>query len=527
MKRQQRIRQPTAPPTPVLSKGTPTDMHRVQQERCDCCRAPLDRGDIKMSSQHGTADEQPRAPLVSRSCSHVVCMNCACDVNLQEEAKREQGSPHSLPWMDCPVCHVQYAFHADMLGSEARVQAHHSRKVSAQSSFDSGHYQPAPAYPPPPTYYHHHYGPQTPHYGGSHHPYPAAYVSPPHSGHPYPRVGYSWHSMDYSPASSRGSNQSTARADFHPPPPPIGLSPPDIQRMDTQSPPKYPQILASDSTDSLGQPSLPRKRLRTPISRKAQANKAMAHPTESFERQCTPVPDPSSVPAPATTSQSSPEDWLTCRICHKPVLVTCQRLLSGPPPDHEALWPQVRLGKRLAAALRQHNQQYHPDWFMWNVKGRVAMTNASAEHLEEDDAIAQTALIKALEASFEHLPHVAGQDTYETKSDFLSHLVRRVGFAYAYISYTSSEWTKWQQWNKDGYSRVQIQAKARQLLDTYESHLKQAIDDQWVQISSWAPQEKLDLYQNIFVLPQCIFECLHHGRLPMHYGDVTTDSDMN
>jgi hypothetical protein len=108
----------------------------------------------------------------------------------------------------------------------------------------------------------------------------------------------------------------------------------------------------------------------------------------------------------------------------------------------------------------------------------------------------------------------------------MSRTLRRIGYAYAYISYTSSEWTKWQQWNKNGYSRVQIQAKARQLLEKYEDHLREAIENQWPQINSWTHQEKLDLFQNMFVLPQCIFECLNHKRLPMRYGEVT-DSEMS
>ena len=152
------------------------------------------------------------------------------------------------------------------------------------------------------------------------------------------------------------------------------------------------------------------------------------------------------------------------------------------------------------------------------------MTCSTTEDMEDDDAVAQTALVKALEASFEHLPHIAGVDDYETKSAFLSRTLRRLGFAYAYISYTSSEWTKWQQWKKDAYSRVQIQAKARQLLDRYECNVKEAIDDQWAEISSLEHQDKLDLYQNIFVLPQCIFECLNHGRFPVRYGDVSGGS---
>ena len=163
---------------------------------------------------------------------------------------------------------------------------------------------------------------------------------------------------------------------------------------------------------------------------------------------------------------------------------------------------------------------------MWNVKGRAAMTCSNSADMDDDDAVAQTALVKALEASFEHLPHIPQVDEYNSKEEFVSRTLRRIGYAYAYISYTSSEWTKWQQWKKDSYSRVQIQAKARQLLDKYEINLKDAIDDQWVEITALDHQEKLDLFQNIFVLPQCIFECLNNGRLPVRYGDITGTSSL-
>lgn len=158
---------------------------------------------------------------------------------------------------------------------------------------------------------------------------------------------------------------------------------------------------------------------------------------------------------------------------------------------------------------------------MWNVKGRAAMATSMTDDVDDEISVAQTALLKALEASFEHLPHIAGEDEYESKGVFLARALRRIGFAYAYISYTSSEWTKWQQWKKDSYSRVHIQAKARQLLDAYETNLKEALDKQWAQISAFSHQQKIDLYQNIFVLPQTIFECLNYGRLPMQYGDIS------
>jgi len=438
------------------------------------------------TSTHQREEPPDRTPITSKTCGHTICRWCCLNVSLQEEAKSENGLRTSLPWMNCPVCHYSFAFNADQLGDDA---------TAPQSSAHHAHMQ---------------YSPTTPYYAGS---ASTAYVTPARESYPS-RSGYSWQTMDYSPLPLRHAAvpESSIPRDFHPPPPYPGLSPPDIR----PSAPIAPRYSPVPTTSHMQSPV--RKRLRVPISRNIQANKVTSTPREQPEDQESTVTSRS---APSPTVSSS-KQWLTCRVCHKPVVVTCQRLLSGPPPDHEELWPQVRLGKRLAAALRQHNSQYHPDIFMWNVKGRSLMTCA-AEYMDDDEAVAQAALLKALEASFEHLPHVARVDDYESKSVFLSRTLRRIGFAYAYISYTSSEWTKWQQWKKDCYSRVEIQAKARQLMEKYEYNLKEAVDDQWPQISSLEHQEKLDLYQNIFVLPHCIFECLNHGRLPMHYSDVTTD----
>ena len=484
-------------------------------ERCDCCSHLFD--DVRSGAQrHGESEGPARLPIASRVCSHTICLECALNVHLQEEAKSEHGSVTCLPWMSCPICHASYAFNADKLDADNAAVTSvppppplpYSRTVSTHAPMTSAR-----------TDHHgYHYGPTTPyHYSASHST--TAYVSPAQDSYTQRSSYSSWQTMDYSPR-PHATHESTVPLDFRPPPPHQGLSPPDIRRLDARVPPRYPtQSIHSSAAATHSPVSLPRKRLRTPISRSVEAKKAASfHVPEAMSEDQENVESRSIAPSP--TASSSSKHWLTCRICHKPVLVTCQRLLSGPSPDHEQLWPQVRLGKRLAAALRQHNQQHHPDWFMWNVKGRVVMPTASPE-MDEDDAVAQAALIKALEASFEHLPHNAGVDDYETKSAFLSRTLRRIGFAYAYISYTSSEWTKWQQWKKDCYSRVQIQAKARQLLDKYECNLKDAIDDQWPEISSLDHQEKLDLFQNIFVLPQCIFECLDHGRLPMRFGDVT------
>ena len=439
-----------------------------------------------MGTHHRESDGLNRSPIASKTCGHTICLECTLNVHLQEEAKSDHGVPTSLPWMDCPVCRSSYAFNADQLGDGAAASSANAHIVQRA-----------------------HYDPSTPFYTASP-PASTAYVSPARESYPQ-RAGYMWQTMDYSPLPLRHAAPQSIPRDFHPPPPYQGLSPPDIRSPSAHhSPPRYSAM--STSSDAR---SPVRKRLRVPISRSTEASKSKAMAREPMSED---QESATSLSAPSPTTSSS-KQWLTCRVCKKAVVVTCQRLLSGPSPDHESLWPQVRLGKRLASALRQHNQQHHPDIFMWNVKGRTLLS----EFMDDDDAVAQAALLKALEASFEHLPHAAGVDDYESKSAFLSRALRRIGFAYAYISYTSSEWTKWQQWNKDCYSRVQIQVKARQLLEKYEWNLKEAVDDQWPQISSFDHQEKLDLFQNIFVLPQCIFECLNHGRLPMQYSDVTID----
>lgn len=499
--------------------------------------------------KQGETEGPFRTPIASRACGHVICLECALNVHLLEEAKSEQGSPTSLPWMDCPLCRAPFSFNADTLsGEHAAAAAHHTlhsqRPPPPPAEHHTSHHQhAAPPHhyntpPPPPP-------PSTPYgYGSSYPHHPGVYVSPashspyhhhrPHPG-PYAYPSSSWQHRDYSPLPVRGeptltaNNSWSTHSDFHPPAR-SGYDPSDCREAthsgnmsdsSTSSPRRYPS--SEPSTPS----SLPRKRLRAPMRSKTPM------PQATFGATTTPTRPEASPPAasasllphgglPSLSASSSKEKhWLVCRICSRPVQVTCQRLLSGPPPDHESLWPQVRLGKRLAAALRQHNQQFHPDWFMWNVKGRAAMATCFPTDVDDETAVAQTALLKALEAAFEHLPHVSGEDEYESKSVFVSRSLRRIGFAYAYISYTSSEWTKWQQWKKDSYSRVQIQAKARQLLEVYEANLHEAIDKQWEQISAFSHQDKIDLYQNIFVLPQTIFECLHYGRLPMQYGDIT------
>jgi hypothetical protein len=213
--------------------------------------------------------------------------------------------------------------------------------------------------------------------------------------------------------------------------------------------------------------------------------------------------------------------WLTCRVCGQAVAVACQKLVTGPSPDDERLWPQVRLGKRLAASLRQHNQLHHPAWFMWNVKGRSTTLLAQwtdGTRLDDAEAVAQVALGKALESAFEQLPHVPGVDTYGKKDIFQRRLLRRLGFAHAYLSYTSSEWTKWQQWKKERYSRTQIQAVARRLLERYESNLLAVLDQDWWRLADMSHQEQLDVFQNLFVVPQCIRAGLEEGRLLLGYG---------
>jgi hypothetical protein len=157
---------------------------------------------------------------------------------------------------------------------------------------------------------------------------------------------------------------------------------------------------------------------------------------------------------------------------------------------------------------------------MWNVKGRTSLLTqltAGDDSLDDAEAVAQVALGKALESAFEHLPHVAGVDTYDSVDVFQRRLLRRLGFAHAYLSYTSSEWTKWQQWKKERYTRTQIQAMARRLLERYESTLLSTIEIEWWRLTTMSHQEQLDVFQNLFVVPQCIRAGLEEGILLLGY----------
>lgn len=483
----------------------------IGRDHCASCSVPLcDEKEVYDRETEGGC----RNPVVSKTCGHTLCLECVLNAQLLEEAKSEQGSPTSLPWINCPFCHASFAFSEDMLSVGTTHIPVPTRPPNVATTYAAVSHA---RYPYP---YKSLHNPSTPPFYTAPDPPRTAHVSPAHYPYVQQPVAYRSRQIDYSPLPvHEPSLARSVHMDFHPPMHP-GLVPPDIRASQSGAIPAWYEsnIPLQPSFRSppvhCNPPPLPRKRLRSPMP----AKKATPHIP-------TPTPEPSELTnlpetQPHQHGVHSSRHWLVCRICTKPVQITCQRLLSGPPPDHETLWPQVSLGKRLAASLRHHNQQFHPEVFMWNVKGRAAMSSPCV-NMDDEDSVALTALLKALEAGFENLPHTAGVDQYETKYIFLSRILRRIGFAYAYISYTSSEWTKWQQWKKDSYSRVQIQAKARQLLQRYESNLKEALGNQWDEISTFSHQQKLDLFQNIFVLPQTIFACLEHERLPMCYDGIS------
>jgi hypothetical protein len=508
-----------------------------------------------------------RRLVSSLACTHQLCATCLGKLPACHNAG---------PWMNCGVCRIPCAFHTAMTETpRAGIgQEHHHETwpgstpqygwearttpyaASVGSTLGYAAARPTPSHP----HYHHvttsyaSWAPSSgalvsPHAvdgttlsGGSYPPSMAytadvAWQTPPSSTAaaaaavlPY---HHAWSMTSQEPQQQHPRPRSPMHLQVSPLPsqhvavaldasPSIhsGLVPPDIDRMASHDDEWGLATTATCRQGSTSPPatSMPRKRARTPPTTAITKRRPVRTAMPSY-RALPSGADPTTPPMPNYEHQHKP--WLTCRVCGQAVAVACQKLVTGPSPDDERLWPQVRLGKRLAASLRQHNQLHHPAWFMWNVKGRSTTLLAQwtdGTSLDDAEAVAQVALGKALESAFEQLPHVPGVDTYGQKEVFQRRLLRRLGFAHAYLSYTSSEWTKWQQWKKERYSRTQIQAVARRLLERYESNLLAVLEQDWWRLADMSHQEQLDVFQNLFVVPQCIRAGLEEGRLLLGYG---------
>jgi len=166
--------------------------------------------------------------------------------------------------------------------------------------------------------------------------------------------------------------------------------------------------------------------------------------------------------------------------------------------------PETRL---LADIVHNHCRHHHPHWPLWNVLTPMGM----------DTPTPMNVFHRALAASATALPHKMG-DTYESVHELCYRVGHRLGLAKGWIW-----WSPWQDCGKKSSGNFHALCAASKpaattLLVDYERRLIGAVCESWSTIQTLSHQERVDIYNNFFVIPYCIESLRLKGNLfpPVH-----------
>jgi hypothetical protein len=212
---------------------------------------------------------------------------------------------------------------------------------------------------------------------------------------------------------------------------------------------------------------------------------------------------PNPVP-PHAEVVSVPHTGALCRVCkttrfhaiHVPDMPA-----TTPAEAHshhpELVWSTSKSKRwRAINAVLDHCLKAHPHWPLWN-----ALPDVQDGFPSPPRGI--NVLHRALAVAANALPHHIG-DTYGTMDEMMFRVAQRIGLAEGYVN--------WGPWEFNDQRALQVLASG--LLRDYGTSLKMAIRYNWKQISKMSHQDRVDLYNNIFLVPFCIDNLRENGKSP-------------
>jgi hypothetical protein len=148
---------------------------------------------------------------------------------------------------------------------------------------------------------------------------------------------------------------------------------------------------------------------------------------------------------------------------------------------------------RAINVVLDHCLRAHAHWPLWNTLSSVQDSFPSPPR-------GVNVLHRALSVAANALPHKIG-DSYASSDEFNFRVAHRIGLAEGYV--------KWGPWEYSDQRALQILASS--MLHDYGTSLKMAISYNWEKISSLSHQDRVDLFNNIFLVPFCIDQLRENG----------------
>lgn len=179
----------------------------------------------------------------------------------------------------------------------------------------------------------------------------------------------------------------------------------------------------------------------------------------------------------------------------------------------ELSWPIAKIKSRRAiTVVLEHCLQAHPHWPLWNTLSHAPFSPSSSflgQENNADVAAAATSIcdglppankLRAIHVFHRALATACGAaphrlcDTYDSSEEMGIKIARRLGLAEGFV--------KWGQWETN--NRKALEVLASSMIRDYGSTLLGAIKENWGEIEEKSHQERLDLFNNVFVIPYCI-----------------------
>lgn len=186
-----------------------------------------------------------------------------------------------------------------------------------------------------------------------------------------------------------------------------------------------------------------------------------------------------------------------CRVCKRtrfdPFDVPAKLMAETHP---ELVWPMAKpKSRRAITTVLNHCLKVHPHWPLWNTLSNVQDKFPSPPR-------GVNVFHRALAVAASTSPHQLG-DNYNSSEEMNVCIAHRMGLAEGYI--------KWGPWEFNKERALQILASS--MLRDYGTSMKMAIRYNWERISFLPHQDRVDLFNNIFVVPYCIDNLREKGEL--------------
>jgi hypothetical protein len=191
-----------------------------------------------------------------------------------------------------------------------------------------------------------------------------------------------------------------------------------------------------------------------------------------------------------------------CRVCKQVVIAGLDPSLNP-----ELSWRHGPLKElHCCQAVAAHVQSTHPHWPLWNVLSYSVVLSKDAQPLD--------LFCAALATGAHAAPHKAG-DAYDSAGDMCDLVSFRMGLAQGWIQYKCTG---------------PFVPLVRDMLTDYRQRACTALRDQWNVVKDKTHQERVDLLNNLFLVPYCILNLREKGNLfpPVHVeGTIAITSTTN